>query len=568
MSASMGGTPLGLLHEFAVVAAALPVELALYCVPIAALLVLFLVFVRSGQFARAFWCVILILVADFLFSSGEDTSHHVYRIIALTAQLRHGGIDFLLTNPATGEVFPVFVYYSFVPYILPVLLHIAGCGPLFAFKVAMALQLVVLAAGLQALLTKIPLTQEHQSSRAWFLVSILFVTATYVDGLWWTRAALAEIWVYSLAPWVVFAILSPSQPRLLFMLLFVQICSHPVLFIHSLVAELAAAFGVSSLSLVTVLRRSVAPLAIALAVGSPYWLPQFLWMHDVLGNSALPLKFEDTFLYVADLINPLHPRNLGICLPLAVVTMIGASRERLPLRAWVLVVSFVALLALQHARLRGITTHIPLLDLSQYVWRLMFPTAFIAFAALVAGWRALSTPAARILCTLALLSPFSLLLFHAIALPDNLMLLAHVRYDNAGYADYLRAGNVWGVAPFVPNYVDLPQKCDAVLGGETHSASFRQLRTGVRADSGFVSVKGAPIGFVDYKVNGVSIHPHACRDALLFGPLAPNSIVSVSESKLDHLLYLRVLTLILGLAGSLPLMQLAKFLRRWVSSPS
>jgi hypothetical protein len=567
MSASMGGTVLGLLHEFAVVAAALPAELALYCVPVAALLVLFLLFVRGGQFARAFWCVVLILVVDFLFSSGEDTSHHVYRIIALSAQLRHGGTDFLLTNPATEEVFPVFVYYSFVPYILPVLLHIAGCAPLLAFKVAMALQLVVLAAGLQALLTKIPLTEEHHASRAGYLLCILFVTATYVDGLWWTRAALGEIWVYSLAPWVVYAILSPCQPRLLFMLLFVQICAHPIVFIHGLVAELVAAFGVSSLSLVTVLRRTVAPLVIALAVGSPYWLPQFLWMHDVLGNSAIPLKFEDTFLYVADLINPLHPRNLGIWLPLALVTMIGASRERLPLRAWVLVVFFVALLALQHARLRDITTHVPVLDLSQYVWRLMFPTAFIAFAALVAGWRALSTPAARIVCTLTLLSPFSLLLSHAIALPHNLMLLAHVRYDNAGYAGYLRARNVWGVAPFAPNYVDLPQKCDAALGGETHSASFRQLRAGVRADSGFVSVKGAPIGFVDYKVNGVSIHPQACRDALLFGPLAPNSTVSVSESRLDHLLYLRVLTLILGLAGSLPLMQLARFLRRWVSSP-
>jgi hypothetical protein len=562
----MGGALMGLLHEFAVVAAALPVELTCYCVAVAALLVLFLLCVRSGQFARAFWCVILMLVVDFLFSSGEDTSHHVYRIVALTAQLRHGGIDLLLTNPATGEVFPVFVYYSFVPYILPVLLHIAGCAPLVAFKIAMALQLLVFAAGLQALLTKIPLTQEPHASRAGYLLCILLVTATYVDGLWWTRAALGEVWVYSLAPWVVYAILSPCRPRLLFMLLFVQICAHPIVFIHSLVAEFVVAFGVSSLSLVTVLRRTVAPLAIALAVGSPYWLPQFLWIHDVLGNSAIPIKFGDTFLYAADIISPLRPRNLGICLPLAVATMIGAARERLPLRAWVLVASCAALLALQHARLRGITTHVPVLDLSQDVWRLMFPTAFVAFAALVAGWRALSTPATRVLCILTVLAPFSLLLFHAITWLDNPKLWAHVRYDDAGYADYLRAGNLWGVAPFAPNYAELPQNCDAALSGETLSASFRQLRTGVRADSGVVSVKGAPIGFVDYKVNGVLIHPYACRDALLFGPLTPNSILFVSESKLDYLVYLRVLILILGLAGSLRLMQLAEFLRRRVSS--
>lgn len=557
---------MGLLHNFAVVAAALPLELSLYCLPIAALLVLFVLLVRSGQVARAFWCVIVILVVDFLFSSGEDTSHHVYRIMALTAQLRHGGIDLLLTNPATGEVFPVFVYYSFVPYILPVVLHVAGLAPLVAFKVAMALQLVILAAGLQALLTKIQLTQDPQSSRYWFLLAILFVTATYVDGLWWTRAALGEIWVYSLVPWVVFAILSPCRPRLLFMLLFVQICSHPILFIHSLGAELAVAFGVSSLSLVTVVRRTVGPLAIALAVGSPYWLPQLLWKHDVLGNSAIPLKFADTFLYVADITNPLYPRNLGICLPLAVVAMIGAVRARLPLRAWVLVVFFVALLALQHARLRGVAAHVPLLELSQYVWRLMFPTAFIAFAALVAGWKTLSTPATRILCALAVLSPFTLLLFHAAALPDNLIRSSNARYDSAGYANYLRAGNVWGVTPFAPNYTELPHKCDVAL--EMHSASFPQLRTGVRADSGFVLVQGAPIGFVDYKVSGVSTQPVACRDALLFGPLAPNSIVSVSERKLDYLLYLRTLTLILGLAGSIPLVQLTEFLRRQVSSPS
>lgn len=556
------GKLVALLHQFAFIAAVRPVELVLYCVPIAALLVVFLLFALRRQFARAFWCVIAILAVDYLFSSGEDTSHHVYRIIGLGAQLRDGGIDLLLTNPATAEVFPVFVYYSLVPYVLPVFLHFAGVAPLAAFKAAMAFQLVILAAGLHALLVRTSLAEEQQLTRSGFLIAILFVTATYVDDLWWKRAALGDISVFSLAPWVVFAILSPCRPRLLFLLLFLQVCAHPLLFIHCVAAELAAAFGVSSLSLVVLVRRTVGPLALALAVGLPYWLPQFLWIHDVLGNSVLPLKFTDTFLYFSKIIDPLYERNLGICLPLAIVTMIGASHTRLPLRAWVLVASFLSLLALQHPRLRVVATHVPPLVLSQYVWRLMFPTAFVALAALAAGWRTLSVPGRRILFVLTVLSPFSLLLPHVIALPKNLLSLSNARYDITGYAAYLRADNIWGVGLFAPNYRALQQRCDVVSAGQARSASFGELRTGFRDDAGFVSVKGAPIGFVDYSVNGVAIHPVACGDMLLFGPLAPGSVVSASDSKLRNLLYVRVLALILGLAGSLLLMPLTGFVRR------
>src|SRR5262249_54163998 len=140
--------------------------------------------------------------------------------------------------------FPVFVYYSLLPYVLPVALNLAGIPALLAFQIAMGAQLIVLGAGLQELISR-TLIQEKEEGSSGFLIAILFVSANYVFGLWYTRAALGEIWAYSLIPWVVTCALSPQFERPLAALFFIQICAHPLVLPQSLLCELGAAYALS-----------------------------------------------------------------------------------------------------------------------------------------------------------------------------------------------------------------------------------------------------------------------------------------------------------------------------------
>jgi hypothetical protein len=90
-----------------------------------------------GEMKRAFWCATAAILVDFLFSWGDDTFSHVYRIAALADQVRHGSPNLFLVNPTTGETLPVFVYYSVLPYVLPTVLNLAGMPALYAFKLVM-----------------------------------------------------------------------------------------------------------------------------------------------------------------------------------------------------------------------------------------------------------------------------------------------------------------------------------------------------------------------------------------------------------------------------------------------
>jgi hypothetical protein len=536
----------GILGRFQVIVVTHPVQSTVYL----SLTVLFgalsLHFVCRKRSDRAFWCVIGIILTNFVFSSGYDTGHHLYRIVGISEQLKHGHVSLLLTNPTTGEAFPIFVYYSFVPYLLPTVLNLAGISVLFAFKIGMGLQLIVLALGLQALINKTSLCENCKPrADASFLIAILFVSANYVYGLWNTRAAFAEIWVYSFIPWVVLVILPPHSTRLLTAIFFIQICAHPLVFPQSLVCELVVAFALAKASFAIVVRRCIPPLAISLVLASPFWLPQFIWMHSIVGDAPLPVHFSDTFLSIRQLVDPRFMQNIGSWLPLAIALMILVSRAHLPPRVWVLVSAFVALMAIQTAYLRSVAIWVPLLEQSVFVWRLMLPTAFIAFAALFAGWRVLDIPAEWTLAPLAVISVIGMLLAHS-GVP-GIAFLSAASNDSSSYTEYLRANNVWGVGPFAPNYSKIARNCEVVQGDESQNISFSELRAGITADRSFIAVRNGPIGFVEYVANGDVLPPSGCYDQLILGPLKLDSRVWVVEDRVNQLLQFRAIGLVAGL---------------------
>jgi hypothetical protein len=144
----------GYVERFGEVAALHPLlctVLALCVLPFAAAGVAAIV---RRQGPQALWSTVGVLVVLLVFSWGDDTYTHVYRVVAMADQIRAGELSLLLTNSATGVVLPTFVYYSALPYVLPVALNLIGLPALVAFKLALVVQLVVMALGVQRIVEK------------------------------------------------------------------------------------------------------------------------------------------------------------------------------------------------------------------------------------------------------------------------------------------------------------------------------------------------------------------------------------------------------------------------------
>jgi len=111
--------------------------------------------------------------------------------------------------------------------------------------------------------------------------------------------------------------------------------------------------------------------------------------------------------------------------------------------------------------------------------------------------------------------------------------------DRRALVDYDRGNGIWGVREFFPNYGPLPRACESV--GTAAKALYPDLRAGLKAERPFLVVRHAPVGLVDYRVNGVTLEPAACDADLVLGPLPPGGIVTVTEHKVDALLWGRLL---------------------------
>jgi hypothetical protein len=493
-----------------------------------------------GDTKRAFWCATAAILVNFLFSWGDDTSSHVYRIAALADQLRHGSIDLFLVNPTTSETLPVFVYYSVLPYVIPTLLNLVGMPALYAFKLVMCGHFLVMAAGLQALIARTAVAGARPGQRDLDqLVAFLFVTANYVYCLWCARSSLAELWVYCLVPWVVNAALTPRGARSTTALLFLQACGHPVVLLQSLVAEAVVTFGLSRMGWSELLRRGVVPAVVAVVLATPFWLPQFLWQDWILGPDDLPSPFSGSFQSLRDTINPRNMRSIGVWMPAALVLLIAVARARLSARTWAAIAACVAIIALQTVYLYPVARRVPTLELSLFVWRLAFPAAFLAFGALLAGWREVGSVPRPGLVPIAILSTVSMMLVLFGIAPPRIDVASKGLDDHRARVDYDRGDRIWGVYEYLPNYAGLPRACENVAGAGR--ATDAELRAGLKAEHPFLVVRHAPVGLVGYRANGSVLEPAACDADLVLGPLPPGGIVTVTERKVDALLWSRLL---------------------------
>jgi hypothetical protein len=524
-----------------------PALFTAYIVPFIGLSLAAVWLVWRGKTCLAFWCVIGTILVDFLFSWGDDTYTHVYRIAALADQIRKGAFSALLTNPNTGEALPTFVYYSEVPYLVPTLLNLLGMPALYAFKLVMCLHFIFMGYGLQRL---IETTAAPNRSRLQFetdyLVAFLFVSANYVYSLWFARGSLGELWVYCLLPWVVLGALSPNGRALTFFL-FLQICGHPIVMLQTLVAEVLVAYTMTGLTMAGLIRRGLIPMIVALVLASPFWLPQSLWQGAILGPNALPADFRESFHTLADLLSARSERTMGIWLPLALLVMIVSARARLSLHVWVPAVAALIITALQTTYLFDVTKHIPTLALSLFVWRLALPVAFLVFGALLLGWREVGQPARWMLVPMSVASVACMTFLMLDLEPGAMELLARGwQDDQTALVDYDRGDTIWGVREYFPNYTPLPKNCDVT--GAQHF-TYRELRLGVKTETKFILLRHGPVSLVEYLANGLPVEPAVCGDDLVLGPFVPDATVSVSEARTTQLNYIRVFGFFAALAA-------------------
>jgi len=523
-----------------------PVLYALYIVPFVALAVLAAWLLWRGEAKRAFWCLIGAIVVGFLFSWGHDTHTHIYRIAALADQIRSGTISAFLTNPNNGETLPTFVYYSTIPYLVPTLLNLLGLPALLAFKLVTALHFVVLGWGLQRLIeSTTPADTSRARTQTDYLVAFLFMSANYVYALWFARGALGELWVYCFLPWVVVGALS-SNGRALALFIFLQLCGHPIIVVQTLVAEVLVAYVLTGLTFAGLIRRGLVPMVAALVLAVPFWLPQALWQGEILGPANLPADFRESFLTLAQMFSPRNERTIGVWLPLAVVLLIFIARARLSLRVWVPVVAGFAIMALQTVYLYEVARHIPTLALSLFVWRLALPVAFLLFGGLLIGWREVGPPSRWTLAPLAAASLAGMMLVMLELAPGFVKDLTRGREnDRFTLEDYDRGEAIWGVLEYVPNYARLPRHCEA---SGVRRILYPELRAGLKAEAPFLAVRRAPVGLVEYSVDGGPAPLAACEQDLVIGPLATGAVVTVSEARTNRLNYFRLVEFFAALA--------------------
>lgn len=487
-----------------------------------------------GRGSRAFVYVVAIVLVSASIRFGEDFLHHDYRIAALVDQVRSGAPSLLITNPDRDEVLPIFVYYSFVPYLPAVALDLAGLSPHLSLRVMTIGMLIVLVLGLVQLIS---LQRDGKAAHTAFLAAILFLCANYVHNLWLVRHAYAEMWVYCLIPWVTVMLLRPGSLGPLAALLFLQIVGHPLVFTQAFACALLIAWVLSKEAPRAILARYAAATAIALLVAVPFWLPQVLWEKQILGPAGLPTRFAEHFLSFIDLVDPRGRRGLGFPLILAVVLMLATTRASLSARAWVLFTATAALVAIQTRPLLPIAEHLPLLPSSIFIWRLMFPAALLAFVLLLVGWRARPAHDA-VLGAIAILSVASLAIVQAARAPHDLKAFAHILENEADWIRFYSQGLGWGKIEFLPDYSRLPRHCS-----EAQRASFADLMRGVYADKPYVAVPAAPLAGLDYLADGTPAQLSACEKDLMIGPIAPGALVRASSSTLALVLKARLAAL-------------------------
>jgi hypothetical protein len=527
-----------------------------YFILFALLITAALFYILRGEAGRAFISLAALVVATILNSNNaDDLAHHVYRIIMLTTQLDTGNYSPMLTDSLTGETLPTFFYYSHVPYVLPVILTHLGLGALISYKLALSIYWVVLVTGVWKIATAAQSVPERSASAFY---ACIFLASNYVFCVWVAQSAFSLSLAYCLVPWIIIALAEEKRdPLKVLLLLTMQIAAHPILVLNCMAINLIGAWAISNATVFESVRRNVLYIGAAMVLAAPFWAFQFRWRGAILGLGAIPTTLSENFSPLLMLFHPFNLSSIGLWMFVAVFLVFlnrwkdlylsSAPYINFSSRPALLALAFVVSIALQTAYLRDITMLIPLMDLQQFPWRLMFVSAVLALLFLCSWGPQPATFSLKVITALAAMNMFAICVVRSG--PSLPRAFVPVRAQEHAYVlDYARTNRVWGVAEYFPNYAGIRQSCPHVNGKTDLETSYERIREGVTLPPSkgglYVSVVHAPIGFITYNFNGLSVAPVSrCEDSLVFGPFQEGGVLRADETTLSRLMIARLLVM-------------------------
>lgn len=519
----------------------------MYSIAIAMLMIVSIYGSWKGRSRAALLSLFIIFSLAVLMAAGHDDEHHTARTIILADQVRSANLNLLFDNQAHGEFLPIFLYYSMIPYLPAVILNLVGIPAGLAFKMTLIGYLGLFMLGLWRLVV----SQEKTDRHSGLLAIIVLVGANYVVGLWLARSAMAEILAYSLVPWVTLALVrSPSSSVSVFLLISLQAAIHPIVMLHSLLAEFVGAWALSRTKFIDLIKSNLLPLLLSLLVSSPFWLPAVLWRGAILGPEALPIKFQDTFLDLRQLIDPRSWKSPGLLL--FFVAFLAAQRLANK-RQVILLFLFVFTLFIQTVYGKFIGVHLPLVESSIFIWRLLFVTCFFGFVLFILSSNNMSLNLKRLLAIFAIVIVSVAAIRCGSGKPGYSL---NVHQNRAELKGYLKKTRSWGVAEYFPNYRDLPNACR--VGDQTvvRSEFGPLVNQGFYLDGAigqkFMAVEKAPWGFVSYSFNGAKAPSlGACEGSLIFGPFSTSGRFKAELASLYAVSWLRLTVVVVALAWGL-----------------
>jgi len=493
-------------------------------------------------------------------SNGDDLPHHVYRIILLNTQINAGNFSPMLTNPLTGETLPTFFYYSHIPYVLPVILTHLGLGALTSYKLTLSIYWVVLVTGMWKLATA---AQDVPGRSTGAFYACIFLASNYVFCLWVTGSALSMCLAYSLVPWIIIALAENKRDSLkILSLLTLQIAAHPILVLNCMAINLTGAWAISNTTVLETLRRNLLYVGAAIIFSAPFWAFQFWWRGAILGLDGLPVTPSKNFSPLLWLFHPFNYASIGLWMFVAVFLLsLNLPKDihiksppyvNFSSRPALLLLAFLVSIALQTTYLRGITILIPLMDLQQFPWRLMFVSAVLALLFLCSCGLRSPSFSLKGIAALATINMFAICVYRSCpSLPQAFF--PSPDQEPAYMANYART-SVWGQAEYFPNYAGIRQHCPDDGGRQDLNVSYESLREGVTLPSSggdlHVNVEHAPIGFVTYKFSSLSVPPVSrCGESLVFGPFHVGGVLRADETTLTRLMIARLFVMVLIVAG-------------------
>lgn len=452
-----------------------------------------------------------------IFGIGDDTFVHAFRTLAVADQFRNAKLD--LFGDVGGYTLPVFYFYTTLPYSLAAPLTFIGIPSVQAVNIVSASFLLILAYGIKDLVSLVYVGPDRSGTMAAFF-SALFLGSNYVYQNFVVRAALPEAMAYALVPFAVAALLRNSY-MLAMAIIALQIIAHPPIFPQALFlqvvliltfAKVTARFSV----------RALLSVCGALLLSSPAWLPAFAHRHSILGIDNLPVTFEQTFLTPTELLNPLAFNSIGPYLLIMVFVALYRFGRSFDIRTTILFILFACVFLWQSTLLRGMVVDIPLMDISLFIWRWMFVAAMLGMFAVFLAWRGCvtSTPLAIVL---ALSIAQSLIV--ATSQSRGLMfrdaeVLSHFKTTGAR--------NAYGIGEFLPDYRELPDRCDLITGESVTTLSFPTLREQPIVVDKPVLLRDAPIGIVRYTLDGRSVALAHCDGDLVLNVSGGKGTLKVS----------------------------------------